>query len=74
MSAAFILVNSAAGLAGNVASVQSVPADAPLWAAAVLVGGFVGAGLGSRRLGTPVMRGLLGVVLLVAGAKLILVG
>ncbi|MBA3796046.1 MAG: sulfite exporter TauE/SafE family protein, partial [Chloroflexi bacterium] len=33
-----------------------------------------GSELGSRRLGTPVMRGLLAVVLLVAGLKLILVG
>jgi uncharacterized membrane protein YfcA len=74
MSAAFILVNSAAGLAGNVASVQSVPAAVPLWGVAVLAGGFIGSGLGSRRLGTPVMRGLLALVLLVAGAKLILVG
>ncbi len=74
MSAAFILINSAAGLAGNVASVQSVPAAVPLWGMAVLAGGFIGSELGSRRLGTPVMRGLLAVVLLVAGAKLILVG
>jgi uncharacterized membrane protein YfcA len=74
MSAAFILVNSAAGLAGNVASVQSVPAAVPLWGLAVLAGGFIGSGLGSRRLGTPVMRGLLALVLLVAGGKLILVG
>ncbi len=74
MSAAFILINSAAGLAGNVASVQSVPAAVPLWGVAVLAGGFIGSGLGSRRLGTPVMRGLLAVVLLVAGLKLILVG
>jgi uncharacterized membrane protein YfcA len=74
MSAAFILINSAAGLAGNVASVQSVPAAVPLWGVAVLAGGVIGSELGSRRLGTPVMRGLLAVVLLVAGLKLILVG
>ncbi len=74
MSAAFILVNSAAGLAGNLASVQSVPAAVPLWGVAVLAGGFIGSGLGSRRLGTPLLRGLLAVVLLVAGLKLMLVG
>jgi uncharacterized membrane protein YfcA len=74
MSAAFILVNSAAGLAGNVASVQSLPAAVPLWGAAVLAGGFVGSGLGSRSLGAPALRVLLAVVLLVAGAKLVLVG
>lgn len=74
MSAAFILINSAAGLAGNVASVQSVPAAVPLWGVAVLAGGFIGSELGSRRLGTPVMRGLLALVLLLAGLKLILVG
>jgi uncharacterized membrane protein YfcA len=71
VAAAFILANSAAGLAGSPASVQHVPSQLPLWAGAVLVGGFIGADLGSRRIGTPTFKRLLGVVLLIAGAKLI---
>lgn len=72
VSAAFILVNSAAGLAGNPASLGNLPTQLPLWAGAAVVGGIIGAELGSRRLGTLAFRRLLGVVLVIAGAKLIL--
>jgi len=71
VSAAFILVNSLAGLAGNPASLSHLPPQLPLWACAAVVGGLIGAELGSRRIGTPTFRRLLGLVLLVAGAKLI---
>lgn len=71
VSAAFILVNSFAGLAGNPTSLGNLPAQLPLWASAVVVGGLIGAELGSRRIGTPTFRRLLGLVLVVAGAKLI---
>ena len=71
VAAAFILLNSLAGLAGNPASLSNLPADLPLWAAAVVIGGFIGAEIGSRRIGTPAFRRVLGVVLVVAGAKLI---
>ncbi len=70
-SAVFILVNSAAGLAGNPASLQNLPAALPLWAGAVVVGGVIGSGYGSRHIGTPTWRRLLGGVLVIAGAKLI---
>ena len=72
VSAAFILVNSAAGLAGNPASMGNLPAQLPVWATAAVIGGIVGSELGSRRLGTSVFRRVLGVVLVIAGAKLIL--
>jgi uncharacterized membrane protein YfcA len=71
VAAAFILLNSLAGLAGNPASLSNLPADLPLWAAAVVIGGLIGAEIGSRRIGTPAFRRVLGVVLLVAGGKLI---
>lgn len=71
VSAAFILVNSMAGLAGNPASLGHLPEQLPLWAGAAVAGGLLGAELGSRRIGTPTFRRLLGLVLLVAGAKLI---
>lgn len=71
VSAAFILANSAAGLAGNPGSLANLPNQLPLWAGAAVLGGLLGAELGSRRIGTPTFRKLLGVVLVVAGAKLI---
>jgi uncharacterized membrane protein YfcA len=73
VSAAFILVNSAAGLLGNVASVKSLPATIPYLAVAALVGGLVGSELGSRRLPSPAIRRLLALVLVIAGVKLIFV-
>ena len=71
VAAAFILLNSLAGLAGNPASLSQLPSHLPLWAAAVVIGGLLGAEIGSRRIGTPAFRRVLGVVLLVAGAKLV---
>jgi uncharacterized protein len=71
VAAAFILVNSLAGLAGNPTSLGNLPPQLPLWACAAVIGGLIGAELGSRRIGTPTFRKLLGLVLLVAGAKLI---
>lgn len=72
VSAAFILVNSVAGLLGHFAGVQQLPAAVGLWAAAVAVGGFIGSGLGSRRFGRQLFRRALAVVLIVAGIKMFL--
>jgi hypothetical protein len=74
ISAVFILANSAAGLLGNVASVQFLPDALPIWLVAVAAGGLVGAELGARRLPTPMMRRALALVLVIAGLKLILLG
>jgi uncharacterized protein len=72
VSALFILVNSAAGLAGHVGGGGTVPAAvAPLMVAAA-VGGFVGATLGSRHFEPVLIRRLLALVLVVAGLKLLL--
>jgi uncharacterized protein len=72
ISVAFILVNSAAGLLGHLASVKNVPHEIVWWAPAALVGGIIGAELGSRRLEPVTMRRLLSVVLIVAGLKMLL--
>ena len=72
VSAAFILVNSIAGLAGLLTGLADLPRAMPLWAAAAVVGGFLGSGLGSLYLGSPMLRRLLATVLVIAGAKLIL--
>jgi uncharacterized membrane protein YfcA len=68
--AVFILVNSAAGLAGNVASLQALPPMLPLYAVAALAGGLVGTTLGIRLPVKLVLRSL-ALVLIVAGAKLV---
>lgn len=70
-SAAFILANSISGLAGNLASVGSLPPAIPLWLGAVAVGSAIGSQLGSRRMPAPWIRRALAAVLLVAGLKLI---
>jgi uncharacterized membrane protein YfcA len=74
ISGAFILANSISGLAGNLASVGSLPAELPLWLGAVAIGGLVGAELGARRLSTLNLRRALAVVLVIAGLKLIFLG
>lgn len=71
VAAVFILVNSAAGLAANPASVALLPPQLPLWMGAAFVGALIGSEIGSRRIGTPGFRRLLGAVLVVAGVKLI---
>ena len=73
VSAAFILVNSIAGLAGSFAGTGSIPRGVVPLAAAVIVGGVAGSYLGSRRLSVPVIRKLLAFVLLVAAGKLLFV-
>jgi uncharacterized membrane protein YfcA len=72
VSVAFILVNSAAGLLGHLASVNNVPHEIIWWTPAALLGGIIGAELGSRRLEPATMRRLLSVVLVVAGVKMLL--
>jgi uncharacterized membrane protein YfcA len=74
MASGFILVNSIAGLTGNISAVGGVPADLPLWIGAVLIGAVIGAEIGSRRASPPQLRLALGVVLALAGLKLIFLG
>lgn len=74
VASGFILVNSIAGLAGNVSAVGGVPSALPIWLAAVLVGAVIGAEFGSRRASPPQLRIALAAVLVIAGLKLIVVG
>jgi uncharacterized protein len=73
---AFILGNSIAGLAGNVARLASVPPSLPLWAAAVVIGAVIGSEIGRRqgRGRTLLLRRALSLVLAIAGLKLIFLG
>jgi uncharacterized membrane protein YfcA len=70
VSAAFILVNSVAGLAGNLAATPYLPAAMPGWVLAVVAGGMIGSFAGSRRVQPLTFRRVLAVVLLMAGGKL----
>lgn len=72
VSAPFILLNSIAGLAGNISATQRLPGFVLPLAAAVVAGGLAGSYLGSRRLAPAGIKRLLAVVLLIAGTKLIL--
>ncbi len=67
----FILCNSLAGLMGNIASVQSLPADLPWFAAAVLLGALAGTQMGIKNLPPDAILKALGIVLIIAGMKLL---
>ncbi|MCL2297222.1 MAG: sulfite exporter TauE/SafE family protein [Proteobacteria bacterium] len=71
VAAAFILVNSAAGLLGHYSAVSSIPGEVLVWAPAAILGGWIGAQYGSRRLPAPIILKLLSAVLLVAGLKML---
>jgi len=72
IAAAFILVNSIAGLLGAFSNKTIVlPAALPYWALAAVIGGYLGAEFGSKRLSNPSIRKLLALVLLVAGVKML---
>jgi uncharacterized membrane protein YfcA len=70
VAAVFILCNSIAGLLGNIAMVKALPPDLPLYAAAVFLGAIVGTTFGIR-FASPVILKVLGLVLIIAGLKLI---
>jgi uncharacterized membrane protein YfcA len=76
-SVAFILLNSIAGLAGQAYSGQfnllrSLPLEFLIWGAAAVAGGSIGSWLGAKRLSNNALRLLLALVLVIAGAKLLL--
>ena len=70
VAAVFILCNSIMGLLGNVAIVKALPPDLPIYAVAVLLGAIVGTTFGIR-FATPTILKALGLVLVIAGLKLI---
>jgi hypothetical protein len=71
VSALFILVNSAAGLLGNLSATRQFPGLAMVLVAAVAAGGFIGSYFGSRRFSPEVIKRFLSIVLSIAGLKLI---
>ena len=73
VSAAFILVNSISGIAGNYAQVSKLSPEVGFWIAAAVAGGILGSTLGSKRFDSLTLRRVLALVLLFAGVKLIFV-
>jgi uncharacterized membrane protein YfcA len=73
IAAAFILINSAAALVGFAARHQGIPVEPVAvlaFGAAVFVGGLIGTGIGSRRLGHVGLRRVLAIILVFAGVKM----
>ncbi len=71
VSALFILVNSIAGLLGNISSTKQLPFFALPIAIAAVTGGAIGSYLGSQQFSVGFIKKLLAVVLLIAGCKLV---
>lgn len=72
VSAAFILVNSIAGLLGYLTKFPTLPSSLWIWAICAAVGGWIGSEYGSKRIGSYKLQMLLAVVLAIASIKLIL--
>ena len=70
VAAAFILLNSIAGLTGYLHKGGAFPEHIAFWSAAVVAGGFIGSTLGATRFNSPVLRVLLGAMLAMAGLKM----
>lgn len=73
VTAPFILVNSAAGLAGNLLVLRSLPPELPYFVLAAMLGAIVGTQVGIKWASPVVLQRLLGVVLLVAAIKFLMV-
>ena len=71
-SVAFVWINSATALAGLLLAGGALPAALPAWLVAVALGALLGTQLGLQWLPATALRRALGVVLLVAAAKLLL--
>ena len=72
ISAPFILVNSAVALIAGSLTVQKLPAELPLLAAAALGGAFLGTWLGLERFRQKGLLTTLAIVMTLAGSKLLL--
>lgn len=71
VAAAFILVNSISGLTGLLTQSITLPKGLIYLSIAAIIGGFIGAEYGSRKLKNPTIRKLLALVLVLAGSKML---
>jgi uncharacterized membrane protein YfcA len=70
IAAVFIFGNSIAGLLGNLAMVRSLPSELPMYIVAVMLGALIGTAFGTK-FSIIYIRRALGIVLIIAGLKLI---
>lgn len=70
-TAVYNLMNSAAALIGAYAARDQIPTALPVWLGAVAAGGVIGAYVGSRYLSDRWLRGILALLLLISGLKLV---
>ena len=73
VSALFIWINSASGLAGHLSQEASMPDNASIYIGLALIGGFAGGYIGSKSLEGDKLRYILAFVLVIASLKLIFV-
>ena len=73
VSALFIWVNSASGLAGQFISGNTVSSQSFVLVAVALFGGFIGSYYGSKKFGNKFLRYMLALVLIIASVKLLFV-
>ena len=73
VSAAFIFLNSLAGLSGHVVAGMEVSPKIVLWIVAVMAGGLLGSWTGGFRLSATQLKYLITAVLLIASIKLFVV-
>lgn len=71
ISAAFVLVNSSAGLAGRLTALPVLPVGLWVWLPAVALGGYFGATVAAYRLNQKWIRRMLAVVLIFGGIRMI---
>ncbi len=74
VSAAFILVNSIAGIGGHLSVISTLPPIPSLlaWSVAGVAGGLIGSAHGSRRFSNFTLLRILAVVLVIAGFKFLI--
>lgn len=73
VAAAFILLNSISSLTGYLQKGGAFPDHIAFWSVAVVAGGYIGSTLGATKFNSPVLRVLLGIMLVMAGLKMVVV-
>ena len=73
VSALFIWVNSASGMAGQLSSGIQLSSNAWIFVSVAVVGGYIGGLVGSKKMNNRALRYLLAFVLVLASVKLFLV-